>query len=125
MVSNPRGQYWKVSPLFPVGIVNIDTLQPQVVLELKQEFEDASQYVGINLPLQVVGEGLCKFGENRLKGRKQNCKGSVSIMLGCLKISKSQLDRPCLLVTRKVAQIGLIRHPNDWNNCCARRRCLL
>jgi len=54
MVSNPRGQYWKSSPHFPVGTVNIDAFQRRVLQGLKQEFEDASQCVGINLPLQVV-----------------------------------------------------------------------
>jgi len=51
MVSNPRGQYWKASPHFPVGRVNIDALQRRVLQVLKQEFEDASQCVSINLPL--------------------------------------------------------------------------
>jgi len=65
MVSNPRGQYWKASLHFPVGTVNIDALQRRFLQGLKQEFEDASPCVGINLPLLVVCGGLCKFGGNR------------------------------------------------------------
>jgi len=51
MVSNPQGQYWKTSPHFPVGTVNIDSLQRRVLQGLKQEFEDAWQCVCIDLPL--------------------------------------------------------------------------
>jgi len=65
MVSNPGGQYWKASPHFPVGTVNIDALQGCLLQGLKKQFEDASECVGMNLPLQGVGGGLCKFGGNR------------------------------------------------------------
>ena len=42
LVSNTRGQYWKASPRFPVGTVNIVALQSCVLQELKKEFENAS-----------------------------------------------------------------------------------
>jgi len=65
IVSNPRGQYWKASPHFPVGTVNIDALQRRILQGLKQVFEDALPCVSLNLPLRLVRGGVCKFGGNR------------------------------------------------------------
>jgi len=74
MVSNPRGKYWKASPHFPVGTVNIDALAHRVLQGLNQEFEDAWQCVGIILPVQVVCGGLCKFGGTGNSARTRTAK---------------------------------------------------
>jgi len=54
MVSNLRRQYWKASPQFSVGTVNIDTLERCFLQVLKMEYEDALEFVLINLPWRVI-----------------------------------------------------------------------
>ena len=125
MVSTSHRQYWKPSSHFPVSIVNIDALHRCTVQGLKEGCEDEAVCGGINLPLQVVCRGPCKFGGNWQYCKKENYKSSWSITLGCWKTFESQIDSACFLVTRPVAQMGLIRRPNDWDNSCTRRKPLL